>query len=271
MELTDKIYTFLKRRTNHYVSVVQGDKKLSKNTLPKYSFSLSDIEALYGSVDNFIKDIPQQGFTSDVKIHLKIINGIGANASSNIRETLTLNFTKKEDTPMQENYPQPTHTPPMAGNYPPIALGYAQVLQSELTRYEVVKERFDDLKKENGKLEDELKDAKSEIRDLKNENFSLRLKNDILEEKHAVNLEKEILKKKGFFDSEVGSTFMNSLGNALPIIIEGVMSKSAKVPVGLAAPNLSQVKQAFIQFISSTEITDQQVEACFDFLNANNN
>lgn len=273
MEIAEKISQFLDINKNHFVSVVQGNKRLAKETLPKYSFSMSDIQSIYGSVENFIQSIPENGFSGEVSIILKSIHGTGAAARSNNREILTVNFTKKEKTAMQQPTEQPTQSvqqlavnPAVMQPAPYVGMGFAQVPQMELTRYEVIKERFEDLKKENAKLEDEVKDLKSEVRNLKEENFSLRLKIDTSEEKHTLKLERELLNKKGFWESETGSNIVNGLAGVLPTIIEKFSSSSNAVGGALAAPNLSEMKKNFINFIVSPEISDQQIEACFSFL-----
>lgn len=280
MEIAEKISQFLNINKNHFVSVYQGRKRLAKETLPKYSFSMSDIISIYGTVENFIQSIPDNGFTGEVSIVLKSIHGTGATARSNNREILTVNFTKKEKTTMQQPTEQPMQNVqqlaenpvgmqpmPVVQPAPYVGMGFAQVPQMELTRYEVIKVRFEDLKKENAKLEDEVKDLKSEVRNLKEENFSLRLKIDTSEEKHTLKLERELLNKKGFWESETGSNIVNGLAGVLPTIIDKFSSSNA-VGGALAAPNLSEMKRNFINFIASPEISDQQIEACFSFLTA---
>lgn len=271
--VTDKITAFLSQRSNHYVSVSQGDNRLAKNTAPKYSFSLNDIQELYGSVADFVRAIPEKGFTENVKISLRSIYGSGAKASSIIHETLTLNFTKKTETatPMPTTEPQnnmlpmtpqqPTYQP----NVPAVpalaapALGYAHIPQTDWIGYEVSKQRLEDLKKEHTRLENELQDAKSEIRQLKEENFSLRLKIDTADEKHAVKLERELLNKKGFWESETGGNIVNALGSVLPMVAEKMIGSGSSTPPALGMPNLSPNKQAFMEVLMNPQITDEQV------------
>ncbi|MDO5106488.1 hypothetical protein, partial [Capnocytophaga sp.] len=286
--LINKIDNFLREHPQNAISVTQGERRLSKQNAPKYVFYRTDIEQLFGGAEAFLKNLPQQGFTNGTSLIFRRMYGSGSEATSKIFEKITLNFSPQGavESPiaMQTTNVQPVaemQTPVMPAMYASqtapasqatfvpqtasvpqmgfAAMGYVQTTQNELIRNEVIKERFEDLKKENNKLDEELKEAKSEIRQLKDENFSLRLKLDTIEDKHEVKLERELLNKKGFWESEAGSNIVGALGQVLPMVAEKMMESPASMAPALASPAsaLSEVKQQFISIISSPEVTDE--------------
>ncbi|MFK8301845.1 hypothetical protein ACI75Y_02950 [Capnocytophaga stomatis] len=276
-ELIDKLQRFLSENPQNVVSVTQEGRKLSKNTAPKYAFTLADIQSLFGGLDSFLKELPKQGFQNGTTITLRKMYGFGASATYKNVEEITLNFTQEQKTEQyvpEMTIPQniiqtpATYQPPM-----PVAptMGFVQVTQNELVRNEVIRERFEDLKKENAKLDEELKDAKSEIRQLKDENFSLRLKLDTSEEKHAVDLKRQELDKKGFWESEAGSNIVGALGQVLPMVAERMMqSPTTGIVPTLAMPSVSEIKQQFINIISDPNVTDEQVTHWYNLIFAQN-
>ncbi|GET48837.1 hypothetical protein RCZ02_16680 [Capnocytophaga felis] len=277
--LIDKLQGFLTENKQNVVSVTQGSRRLSKNTAPKYAFTLADIQNIFGGLDNFLKELPKQGFQNGTTITLRKMYGFGASATYKNIEEITLNFTPKEETqqniptmPISQDIPQqpapPVYQPPMLAAP---AMGFVQVTQNDLVRNEVIRERFEDLKKENAKLDEELKDAKSEIRQLKDENFSLRLKLDTSEEKHQVDLKRQELDKKGFWESEAGSNIVGALGQVLPMVAERMMQSPATGMVpALAMPSVSEIKQQFINIISDPNVTDEQVTHWYNLIFAQN-
>ena len=91
-----KIRQFLNEHPNNIVTVTQGKKRLAKDTMPKYGFTLADITKLYGTVEAFILSLPAQGFGNGTRIDLRRLYGSGANQSSFKHDTFTLNFKEKE-------------------------------------------------------------------------------------------------------------------------------------------------------------------------------
>ncbi|MFK8377565.1 hypothetical protein [Capnocytophaga canimorsus] len=275
--LIEKLQRFLSENPQNVVSVTQGSRRLSKNTAPKYAFTLADIQTIFSGLDNFLKELPKQGFENGTTITLRKMYGFGASATYKNVEEITLNFTQEQKTEQyvpEMTIPQniiqtpATYQPPM-----PVApaMGFVQVTQNDLVRNEVIRERFEDLKKENAKLDEELKDAKSEIRQLKDENFSLRLKLDTSEEKHQVDLKRQELDKKGFWESEAGSNIVGALGQVLPMVAERMMQNptTGMVPA-LAMPSVSEIKQQFINIISDPNVTDEQVTHWYNLIFAQN-
>ncbi|MFK8297350.1 hypothetical protein ACI76O_05400 [Capnocytophaga cynodegmi] len=273
-ELIDKVSNFLNQHHLNVISISQGSKKLSKSTAPRNAFKTEDINQIFGGFENFFKELPKQGFTDGTTLALRRLYENGGTGSYHNIETITLNFSKQEENqetmiPITEQQPSPPiYQPPM-----PVAsaMGFVQVTQNELVRNEVIRERFEDLKKENAKLDEELKDAKSEIRQLKDENFSLRLKLDTSEEKHQVDLKRQELDKKGFWESEAGSNIVGALGQVLPMVAERMMqSPTTGMVPALAMPNVSEIKQEFINIISDPNVTDEQVTHWYNLIFAGN-
>lgn len=270
-ELITRVERFLSENPSNVISVSQESLKLSKSSAPKYAFTLDDISQIFGSVTEMIRELPNRGFRSGTKVALRRMYGTGGEASYATHQTLTLNFVEPSQVSVERELPQPmmpSVPQPIAMGMPSM-MGYAQIPQHDWIKSEVIKERFEDLKKQNTSLEDELKDRKSRIRQLEEENFTLRLKIDTLEEKHEVRLQRELLKKKGFWESSVGENVVNSLGQIATAVAENYMSVAQETPVALAGSHLSPTKQAFINFISQPEITDQQVEYVFNLIQQN--
>lgn len=90
-----KIWQFLNEHPNNIVTVTQGKKRLAKDTMPKYGFTLADITKLYGTVEAFILSLPAQGFGNGTRIDLRRLYGSGASQSSYKHDTFTLNFKEK--------------------------------------------------------------------------------------------------------------------------------------------------------------------------------
>lgn len=278
-ELIDKVERFLKQSPQNVISVSQGNKKLGKNAVPKYAFTINDIQLLFGDLESFFKKLhTEQGFTSGTTLLLRRMYGTGSKATYLIQETITLNFPNTEiqeienETIMTNQQPITSH--PQAALAAPNtfpAMGFVQITQNDLVRNEVIRERFDDLKKENSKLEDELREAKSEIRQLKDENFSLRLKIDTSEEKHQVDLKRQELDKKGFWESEAGGNIIGVLGQVLPKVAERMMQNPASGAVpALAMPSVSEIKQQFINIVLDPNVTDEQVTHWYNLIFSQN-
>lgn len=274
--VVQKIQEFLSKSAENVISVTQGTVRLSKNELPKYAFSLSDIERLYGSVQGLIQQLPEKGFTSDVKVDLKKIYGKGADSSQRIFQTLTINFKSKntENQTVMNNIttPQPTSVPqnPFGLGTPQqlLQLGYTMIPQTDVISAKVREERYDDIKRERDQLLEDKKDLKSEIRTLKEQNASLKLDLSIAEKKHELNLKEELLNKKSWVESPAMEKFGEALGVIAPVVVQKMMN--APVPAGLGNPTLSEIKQHFIAYISSPNVTDEQIEFLFNQLNNEN-
>ena len=278
----ERIEQFLSENPANIITVTQGTARLAKQASPKYGFTLQDIHTLYGSVSDFLKALPTKGFTTDVKIDLKRLYGSGAKQTSYKIETLTLNF--KKETPMNEVAPAPTApniptaptvpsvpTPPNAMGYP-MGLGYTPVATTDWITSKVIEERYRDLLRDNDTLREDNKDLRSQVRTLNEEKASLRLQLDTADKKHELQLKEELLNKKGFWESSAFEKVSETLGAAIPLVVEKMMSAPAQAPVvALAGANLSLVKSEFIKVISSPQISDEIIGELYEFLMQRNN
>ena len=275
----ERIEQFLKENPANIITVTQGTARLAKQASPKYGFTLQDIHTLYGSVSDFLKALPAQGFTTDVKIDFKRLYGAGAKQTTYKIETLTLNF--KKETPMNEVAPAPTApTPPTAPTVPsvpnamgyPMGLGYTPVATTDWISSKVIEERYRDLLRDNDTLREDNKDLRSQLRTLNEEKASLRLQLDTADKKHELALKEELLNKRGFWESPAFEKVSETLGAAIPLLAEKMMSAPAQAPVAaLAGANLSLAKSEFIKVISNPQISDEIIGELYEFLMQRNN
>ena len=291
----ERIEQFLSENPANIITVTQGTARLAKQVSPKYGFTLQDIHTLYGSVSDFLKALPAKGFTTDVKIDLKRLYGAGAKQTTYKIETLTLNF--KKETPMNEVAPAPTAptvptiptaptapsvptaptespvrlAPPNAMGYP-MGLGYTPVATTDWISSKVIEERYRDLLRDNDTLREDNKDLRSQVRTLNEEKASLKLQLDTADKKHELALKEELLNKKGFWESTAFEKVSETLGAAIPLVVEKMMSAPAQAPVAaLAGTNLSLAKSEFIKMISNPQITDEIIGELYEFLMQRNN
>lgn len=275
----ERIEQFLSENPANIITVTQGTARLAKQVSPKYGFTLQDIHTLYGSVSDFLKALPTKGFTTDVKIDFKRLYGAGAKQTTYKIETLTLNF--KKETPMNEVAPAPTAptipTAPTAPSVPtamgyPMGLGYTPVATTDWISSKVIEERYRDLLRDNDTLREDNKDLRSQLRTLNEEKASLRLQLDTADKKHELALKEELLNKKGFWESPAFEKVSETLGAAIPLLAEKMMSAPAQAPVAaLAGANLSLAKSEFIKMISNPQITDEIIGELYEFLMQRNN
>ena len=284
----ERIEQFLSENPANIITVTQGTARLAKQASPKYGFTLQDIHTLYGSVSDFLKALPAKGFTTDVKIDFKRLYGAGAKQTTYKIETLTLNF--KKETPMNEVAPAPTAptiptapttptipTAPTAPSVPtamgyPMGLGYTPVATTDWISSKVIEERYRDLLRDNDTLREDNKDLRSQLRTLNEEKASLRLQLDTADKKHELALKEELLNKKGFWESPAFEKVSETLGAAIPLLAEKMMSAPAPAPVAaLAGANLSLAKSEFIKVISDPQITDEIIGELYEYLMQRNN
>lgn len=281
----ERIEQFLSENPANIITVTQGTARLAKQAAPKYGFTLQDIHTLYGSVSDFLKALPTKGFTTDVKIDFKRLYGAGAKQTTYKIETLTLNF--KKETPMNEVAPAPTApniptapTPPTAPTVPsvpnamgyPMGLGYTPVATTDWISSKVIEERYRDLLRDNDTLREDNKDLRSQVRTLNEEKASLRLQLDTADKKHELALKEELLNKRRFWESPAFEKVSETLGAAIPLLAEKMMSAPAQAPVAaLAGANLSLAKSEFIKVISNPQITDEIIGELYEFLMQRNN
>ena len=291
-----KIRQFLSEHPNNIVTVTQGKKRLAKDTMPKYGFTLADITKLYGTVEAFILSLPSQGFGNGTRIDLRRLYGSGASQSSYKHDTFTLNFKEKETdmtpeliaptapesvgengnllAPAQPSVPQqaPAAVPPAMG-YPqpamgmPMGLGYTPVATTDWITSKVIEERYRDLQRDNDNLREDNKDLRSQVRTLSEEKAALRLQLDTADKAHELKLKEELLNKQSFWESKGFERVTEALGGIIPMVVERMAGDGAAATApALAAPQLSAVKQEFIKIISAPNITDEQIGALYEQL-----
>lgn len=288
-----KILQFLNEHPNNIVTVTQGKKRLAKDTMPKYGFTLADITKLYGTVEAFILSLPAQGFGNGTRIDLRRLYGSGASQSSYKHDTFTLNFKEKETdmtpeliaptapasvgengnlpAPAQPIVPQqaPAAVPPAMGMPMQMGLGYTPVATTDWISSKVIEERYRDLQRDNDNLREDNKDLRSQVRTLSEEKAALRLQLDTADKAHELKLKEELLKKQSFWESKGFERVTEALGAIAPMVVErmaGASASAAAAAPALAAPQLSAVKQEFIKIISAPNITDEQIGALYEQL-----
>lgn len=286
-----KILQFLNEHPNNIVTVTQGKKRLAKDTMPKYGFTLADITKLYGTVEAFILSLPAQGFGNGTRIDLRRLYGSGASQSSYKHDTFTLNFKEKETdmtpeliaptapasvgengnlpAPAQPSVPQqaPAAVPTAMGMPMQMGLGYTPVATTEWIGSKVIEERYRDLQRDNENLREDNKDLRSQVRTLSEEKAALRLQLDTADKAHELKLKEELLNKQSFWESKGFERVSETLGAVIPMVVERMAGASASAAApALAAPQLSAVKQEFIKIISAPNITDEQIGALYEQL-----
>lgn len=254
------IENFLSESETHILSISQGNKRLSKKTQKlRYGFSLSDIERLYGSVLELLEILPEKGFSNGTTAILRKVYG-GENLTYHTHKEIELNF--KEEM-AHENHtlanPQPIA--------PSIGMGFTQVPQSDWLITKVKESRFDDIERELKRTQEELLDVRSKLRSSEEKNNHLQMKLDTAEERFELKLQRELLNKRGFFESPAGEKFTEVLGMAAPHLL----AMATKVPqvapaMGNPTDNLSEVKKGFINIISQPNITDEMIQFLFEKL-----
>ena len=154
----------------------------------------------------------------------------------------------------------------------PMGLGYTPVATTEWITSKVVEERYRDLLRDNDTLREDNKDLRSQLRTLNEEKASLRLQLDTADKKHELALKEELLNKKGFWESPAFEKVSETLGAAIPLLAEKMMSAPAPAPVAaLAGANLSLAKSEFIKVISDPQITDEIIGELYEYLMQRNN
>jgi len=154
----------------------------------------------------------------------------------------------------------------------PMGLGYTPVATTDWITSKVVEERYRDLLRDNDTLREDNKDLRSQVRTLNEEKASLKLQLDTADKKHELALKEELLNKKGFWESTAFEKVSETLGAAIPLVVEKMMSAPVQAPVAaLAGANLSLAKSEFIKVISNPQISDEIIGELYEFLMQRNN
>ncbi|UOB18589.1 hypothetical protein [Abyssalbus ytuae] len=286
MDKIEKIKQHLEASKNHFITIINTDnKRLGKDTsFNKFLWSKEDINSSSGTIDNFLKSLPQKGIKSGSKLHLRVTHG---NTFRTIGEVNLLFKDSPQQTPektnqspmstgfnnnqqqKQENNPAPVY-PSLGSPMQNIGLGFTPVPISEYTDLKVLSQRYEDVKTKLKETVQELLDAKSELRIANEKNSSLQLKLDTVEAKHSIEIDRKEMEKKSFLDSEAGLKAMEALGAALPAILSR-QQPAVSVGQGMGNPyqGISEIKQHFIDAIAKDqEINDEHLNIIYEGLTA---
>ncbi len=266
--LTNKIEQFLSENSRNAISVSCGSLRLRKknaNTM-RYAFLLSDINSEYGSVSNLLRSLPDKGFTENATISLRKCYGSGSETTYHTVREFSIKITKRNEEPRKENYEamhtQAPQTPqiPQPQTAMPMGLGYTPVATAELLEHKVTATRYEDLKNRHEELKEELKDAKSKLR-TKNEEFAaLKLKYETVEERGKLELEKDRLERKSFWETDGLQKALPSFAPALGALLEKFAGPSNAGALGAPATDLSPQKQQLVAYVQTPDCTEEQAQ-----------
>lgn len=283
-ELKEKIETFLYKDVERKnISVVWDEGKIiNKNSGTPY-FYLDDIEREFGDIEGFL-EYARKATTLKNKVKIKfntayttksghkqqkvfIIYPFLDNENIEVQENEQESEQENENTETENMTPQPyvqTYTQPIVQpQY--TSLGMIQVPQTELISSKVAESNYENLKREYGKIEEELKDIKSELRTTKEQLAQANIELKTKDKAHELDLKEQALNKKGIFESSGGQKLLEGLGAIIPNVASSFLTQGQSSPA-LGAPNLSKIKQAFVEFISQDEISDEAVTHMYKYI-----
>ena len=246
------------KKPSHIVKVSDKENGLrlkKDNALMRYAYSLQDITESFGTIDNFLSHLVEQGFRNTTFLFQRTY-GSPEKATYHNPKEVTANLQEQINTSLAMSSDIPTHTPSPT---PPQAQMPAHFLATPSTGANPVhylgalvdSERVGDYKKRISDLEEDNKDYRSKIRRLEEENASYKIAAATAEQNYDLKLKQALLEKKGFFESEgvqkIGETLAGLAGQALPYF----MNKGAAPTTALGAPteNLSPMKAQAIEML----------------------
>lgn len=271
MELTtfiSEIEKHLKKPTG-LIAVSQGPLKLTKaNTrLNKYNFNLQDVLAIGTTVEGFVKQLPDHGFTDGAVMYFRLQRGatthlvgetvlkFATNAAQlaapiNESQTVEPSVMPQQAAPIEILKPvQPTPPPQMPmPTMPQAAMGYTQVPSHEWISLKVKEERHADLLQRLNKAEKDRDQAESDLRMEKEKTFGLERKLDTIADRHELALERMEKDKKSFLETEAGKEVIGLAGR-IPEMIQALKPQPQISSGGMGNPlaGASAAKQGFAQ------------------------
>lgn len=253
-KLIDILTTHLTGSKDHIVKIEsQGLKLVKSGSKRRYAFSLSDIVEKYVSITKFLQALPEKGFDKAVVFSLQKVYGSAKRTTYHLVERITVDITA-DDMNTDHKYMETTN------QFPVSIQGQNFLGAPELVAKMVEAERSADYKAEVVELKEHLKDLRSRNRSLEEKNNSLTLKLDTAKERAALKLERELLQKKSFLETPAFEKTMETLGGILPKVLEARAGQTNQgMGIGLASPKGTQVYNAFIQKLSSSHPTDEQL------------
>ncbi|MCD8410388.1 hypothetical protein G1L02_08270 [Tenacibaculum finnmarkense] len=221
-------------------------KEVRKN---KNWFSAEDINELYGSVEGLFNHLKQKQYNETTfkfgrirneKVNPRLgVEKIIVNIQDNLNNPKN---PENPENPKSEMGKSNKNNPDYSGSQMP-NLANMQYLGAFVDA-----ERSGDHKKRVAELEEDVKDYRSEIRTLKEENHVLRLKDATSKERTELNIQKALIDKKSFFESDGFQKVTEALGGLVPMIPQ-FLNKAAPAQLGGADTNLTNVQQQVIQLV----------------------
>ncbi|TDQ22751.1 hypothetical protein [Tenacibaculum caenipelagi] len=224
----------------------------------RYAYSLQDINEIFGSIDHFLSHLAEQGFQNTTFLFQRTYGAPNKITYHHPKEVTVNMNTNHSNTAQHASIaapnptPTPIHTPEFLGN--PLQ---NNALPMQYLGAFVESERSSDYKRRISELEEDNKDYRSKIRRLEEENHSLKLKVDTSEERADLKVQKELLEKKGFLESDGFQRLSEGLGAILPQVVPALLNKGA-APAQLGSPveNLSPMKAHSIEMIKNISEED---------------
>lgn len=250
----NQIKKFLKEDKNHAIRVVSGNLKLAKNEkVRKYAFTKKDITNAFGSIDYMIKHLQKKGY-NNTTVFLQKMYGTPKKTTYIKKGELKITLNK-----MNNHYQQP----PISIEKETSFMGNPQFLGAMIRS-----ERAGEYRDTINELKDELADLRSENRTLKEERSSLKLQLDTAKERADLQLERDRLDRKGFFESPAFDKTVEALGSVVPAILQMQNQKQEQQSQGLGGVELSLIQKELLAKLQSGAISDEKSGA-FLFLNEN--
>ncbi|MCG8902799.1 hypothetical protein G1K97_13255, partial [Tenacibaculum finnmarkense] len=255
MEIIKQIEHILNSTENHvvYISDTENRKEIRKDvSINKKWFSLISIKEIHGSIEGLFYYLKRKKYGQTTfefrKIYSKEASKLPAvdNITVNIQEfsgnSENSDFSGNSENQKNEMGKSNKNNPDYSGSQMP-NLANMQYLGAFVDA-----ERSGDHKKRVAELEEDVKDYRSEIRTLKEENHVLRLKDATSKERTELNIQKALIDKKSFFESDGFQKVTEALGGLIPMIPQ-FLNKAAPAQLGGADTNLTNVQQQVIQLV----------------------
>ncbi|WP_299839890.1 hypothetical protein [uncultured Tenacibaculum sp.] len=254
--------------SNNAIRVQSFKNKLSKGkaSVNKFAFNLPDIIEKFGGVDNLLNELPNKGFSKQVKFTLVKCYKKNERISYHTIEEITKDLIEEKVMETQQNSAvqnnnqsqYPINYPNNQNNSLGAIMGHPEVFNSMIEA-----RRSEDYKRRAEQAEEKLKNSESENRILKEKISSYEIKLATIKDKSDLERERDKLERKGFFDSEAGSSVLETLGALLPKVVDVVAAQkgvpTAPAPaLGNPQVQVSETKQMAIQIIQSQNFSEDQ-------------
>lgn len=265
------------------IAVSQGDLKLQKPgaTVDRFNFTYADVLAVAPSLEAFLKQLPQHGFTTGAILSLRYKHGQTTKLVAQTELTLTgtpsqppMAMGAPAVQPPMPTLPAPEPAPAPSAQHIPVpiapaaqppvaALGYANVPMHEFVSLSVLRERYNDVADAKARADKRADEAESALRIEKEKNASLQIKLDSIEDRHAFAIERTEADRKRFWDTDTGREVVGQLAGNIPQILAALRPQPQMAqlpPQALANPfaGMTEVRQAFIEAMG--EVPDDYLE-----------